>query len=167
VGYRFTAQNKWTFDIGRLDLAPKGDGGLEESGPGEDSGVIHQRVESAVGFDGLGDQSNAIGFLSYVGLDEATFATGGADVAHGFFAALGVPIGDDDLGAFESQQLGDSPTDARAGPGDDGNFTGDPRAARTPDEMSFASHGDSPRSLLIGSRPRIAIQAAVGKRRRG
>src|SRR5262249_50673888 len=102
--------------------------------------VVHQHVELPVGLDRGCDQTNAICFAAYVGLDEARRAAGLPDPADRFFVRLGRAIRDDDPGGFAGEQLGGGAADAGPGPGHDGHLLRDSIFARSIADGSGLAH---------------------------
>ena len=88
------------------------------------SRVVDEDVDPAGRGIGIFDKAVDRVPLADVGGNGPALAPQRLDLGHGLLAALGVPAGDDDVGALAGEPLGHLETQAAAASGDEGNLAG-------------------------------------------
>ncbi len=87
-----------------------------------DASVVDQHVNPPVLIEGRLHHGLDLLFVRYVAVDKEGVAARLADLLGRLLARFLVPVDDHNLGAFFGEDLGNSPADALARTGDDGNF---------------------------------------------
>jgi hypothetical protein len=152
---------KRSHEVDGEDLPQRLDRVIDERAGLFDAGVVHDDVQAAKVRDGCIDQAVHLFGLRHIGLDRAHATAEGGD------GCLRLPnhariadVIDDDGSAFAREGHRDRLTNARPGPGDDGNFVAQPH-----DSSPRAPRGR--RTELLGSAPfgpqgRLYVPDATG-----